>query len=428
MDRKGATLIFIIFITLLCLGALSSLSETSLFSLNAIQSARLQKKFPPSQKLFRRPRDLLVSVMLLNIGVNLLVQNVASEIFGSQGSWALTVGLPLLLTLLFSELLPKVLAMSFNESIASLIAPFALFLLKIFRNIVPFIATSSSIVARYLFFFVRAPEPLSSDELAAFLRSDSSLKRSAATPELGVTKFEGSLLGGLLSFQEAKVEDLMRPRSEIIYYDWNQPIEELLLRFGQRQCSQIPVCDGDLDRIEGVLYALDLLGCREKLSKESVQKILKPAFFLPESSSAVGALQSIEKEQEDLLLAVNEYGVITGLLTTEDLLEAVVGDIKDARDQSDPITSIGRGRFIAMAHIELEPLFEKLKVERPKTSMSTLGGLLCELYGDIPHSGCLISYQKISFRVLEASDKQVLKVYINDLRDESEIEKGGALA
>lgn len=355
--------------------------------------------------------------MLLNIGVNLLVQNVASEIFGSGGSWALTVGLPLILTLVFSELLPKVIAMNFNESLARVIAPFALFLLTLFKRIVPLIATSSSIVARYLFFFVKAPEPLSSDELGAFLRSDSSLKLTAATPELGVTKFEGSLLGGLLSLQEAKVEDLMRPRSEIIYYDLNKPIEELFEKFRQRQCSQIPVCDGDLDRVEGVLYALDLLSWEGLLTKEALKKLLKPACFLPESSLAVGALHSIEKEQEDLLLAVNEYGVITGLLTTEDLLEAVVGDIKDARDQCDPITAVGKGRFIARGNLELELLFEKLAIEAPTTLMNTLGGFLCELYGDIPHSGALLSYKKISFRILEASEKQVLKVYINDLRE-----------
>lgn len=416
MVLEGDALILILFTLLLGLGALSSMSETALFSLNAGQSARLRAELPQSKVIFRKPREMLVSLLLVNIAVNLLVQNVASEVFAEQeGGWMLTVGLPLVLTLLFSELLPKVIAMSYNEKVARVLTPYASFLLKVLARVVPFIATSASIVARYLFFFVTEPSVLKSEELVKFLTSSSSIKRQTDNSDIGLTLFEGSLLGGLVALQEAKVEDLMRPRSEIIYYDLQQPISELFERFHQRQCSQIPVCNGGLDQIEGVLYALDLVQNDIPLTKENVRQLMKKPVFLPQSSPAVTVLQHVEKDQEDLLLAVNEYGVISGLLTIEDLLEAVVGDIKDARDQSDFMTEMGHGRYITSAQVELEAVFPKLGLETPKSSMNTLGGFLCQLFGDIPESGALISYENVDFRILEATKRKVLKVYINDL-------------
>lgn len=410
-------MIALIFAILLFFGAVTSMAETALFSLSDPQIQQLEKKQRSVKHLLERPRELLVSLLFVNTGVNLLVQNYASDLFGDEGGWLLKVGAPLLLTVLFAELVPKVLAMSFNEAFSIWLAPFVRLLLYLLASVCRFFSFASTFVAGYLFFFVRPAKPLTGKELLTLLSSPDLLSNS--DQGIALSAMEGRLLGGLVKLQDAKVEDLMWPRAEMIYYDLQSPLKELEERFAARECSQIPICDGGLDQIVGILYATDLVALDQELTKERVRSLLKEPRYVPQNSKALSVLGQIQSFQEDLVLAVNEYGVISGLLTCEDLLERVVGEIPDARDRRDELIRLSGGGFVASASLALEELERELETPLPSRSSTTLGGFLCELHGDIAQTSTLIPYRHLVFRILLANERQILKVYIHEAQPQS---------
>lgn len=345
--------------------------------------------------------------MMLNVFANILIQNVISSLFGTISSLYLKVGVPLLLTLFLGEILPKSLAIAQNERLATLVSTYIALARTILSPIRKVLTNTTSLLSRFLFFFLKSEKAISSEELEHILHH--SEKKGVMQEK------EVDLIKGFLELQNSLVKEHVRPREEILFYDIQKPIAELLQLMKKEECSRLPVCDGDIDHVIGIISVRRYFFYAHQISGVSdLRKILKKPFFIPESSSASSLLEQMREKQENFALAVDEYGFVSGLVTQEDLIEGVIGEIADRRDHKEKkYTRSGKDVIIASGKLPLldfEDVFEERLVSR--SGAVTLGGWLIEQMGDIPKTGDKYVNDQFLFSILLAAPNRIQRVYV----------------
>lgn len=388
-------------------------SEISLFSLSPMRVKAFKQEKDPRKllvaQLLDAPRDLLVTVIIVNVILGILVQNVASSMFGDFSGWALNVGVPLALTLVFGEVVPKSIGLAHNEKISYRVAPFLYFAQRILSPIRSFFISITTRLSQVMFFYLRKEKEISGEEL------QHALKASRVSGVLH--EDEAELIRGYLQLQEAQAQDLRRPREEILYFQLQDPLSRLVHLFVDQKCSRIPVCKGGLDEVMGIISGQTFFLHRDKIrSVEDLKAYLDPPFFVPESVSALALLQQMYKRQESLAMVVDEYGMVSGLIALEDLVETVIGEIADARDQKQQYTRSGEDVMIASGKLELAEFEEVFSVTLSnETHRVTLGGWLTDQLGDIPKTGTKHTRDGFLFHILSAEPRRIRRIYIRRL-------------
>ncbi len=359
--------------------------------------------------LLSSPRDLLITIIMLNVIVNILIQNMTSSIFGDFSGWVLNVGVPLALTVVFGEVIPKSIGLANNVAIAHRAAPALHLAQKILFPLRHALNGITTYLSRVIFFFLKKEEEISIDELQHALKASCSY---------GIlNEDEAELVRGYLNLQESQVKELLRPREEVIFFDLEEPLAKLIHLFVDQECSRIPVCKENLDNVIGMITSQVFFLHREKISSAmDVIPFLKKPLFVPESISANILLRQMYDREESIAMVVDEYGSISGLIALEDLVETVVGEIADARDEKSRYTRSGNDVMIASGKMELSEFEEIFGVALPsQNQMVTLGGWLSEQMNDIPKSGAKYEAHGFLFHVLAADAKRVRRVYVRRL-------------
>lgn len=406
------TLSSLVLLVLILLSAYFAASETALFSLSPLKLKAYETSTNARERLIaqllRRPKDLLVTVFMLNTLVIILLQNVTSNVF-AEGGWLLKVALPLVVTLVFGEIIPKYIGIQNNVSISSKVAPSINFfqnLLKPFRELIVKITNP---ISRVMFFFLKREESISKEELQHVLKR--SEEHGVMNPD------EADLIAGYLELLDTSVKELMWPREDIIYYDISLPLTKLIHLFVDRKCSRIPICDGNIQKVLGILSAKQYFVIRSdiKAPKDLLRYLAKP-LFIPENTSARVLRRKFDETHQVMAMCVDEYGQITGLITYEDIVEVVVGNIADSRDLNPLFTRSGKNEIIASGKLELSSFNEifDAQLESP-SDMVTVGGWLTERLGDIPKSGSKYEFEGFLFQVLAADPNRVRRLYIRKL-------------
>ena len=409
------SIILIILLALLIFGSgFLSATETAMFSLPHFQVRAFAKEKASQKKLvalmLKNPRKLLVTIMMLNVAMNILIQNSVSSLFGNFPGWTISVLLPLLLTLIFGELIPKGLAITYNAKIATAAAPPLYFLQWILRPIRDSISWVTGHISSFFFFYLKKEKEISIDEITHALKT---------SRDYGVLSGEeAKLMRGYLSLEELVVKEIMTPRSNMIYYDIEKPIEELLTIFVDKEVSRIPVCEGEKENIIGVIDSEKMFIHRDSIKTgEDVRRFLRKPYYIPESMAAKMLFNQLNMMNWQFAVVVDEYGSVSGLITKEDLIEVVIGQIDDKRDEKKPYTRTGNDVMIASGTLELsefEEIFDEPLVS--ECNMGTLGGWLTEKIGDIPQSGTKYVTPEFLFHVLSATPSYVENIYIRKLK------------
>jgi putative hemolysin len=394
-----------------------SLAMIALFSLSSTE-IKIYKSHPDARKqliaqLLSRPRDLLVTLMMCDIGANILVQNMAANFFGTYSTWALKVGVPLILTLFFGEILPKTLALPNNIHISYKVAPTISAIQKILGPIRIFLTWITTFLSRFFFSFLKKEEEISKEELHHMLKT---------SENYGIlSKDEGELIDGYLSLTDYTVKERMRPRHEILYYDCAFPLNKLIHLFADLECSRVPVCEGDLQNMHGILTASLFFTHRNEIKEgKDVLRYLTKPYYVPETIYARSLLRHFLQSKESMGIVVDEYGSITGLITQEDLFEIVIGDIEDRRHAKTRYTSSNKDVIITSGKLELKEFEEIFGVYLPtESNMVTIGGWLTEQMGDIPKNGTKFVWNNFLFHVLSANPNRVRRLYIRRLKDKN---------
>lgn len=404
----GIFLIFLVFAS-----AYFSASETALFSLpltkiKAYQASRTARHRLIAQ-LVLEPRNLLVTVFMLNTLVNILIQNTTSHMFGQEANWLLKVGVPFVLMLVLGEIIPKNIGLQNNVKIANAVAPSINFMQNFISPVRALIVNITAPISRVLFFYLKKDESISKEEMKHVLKT---------SEECGVLQpEEAELISGYLALQDATVKELMRPRNEILYYDINEPLSKLLYLFIDQECSRLPVCDKSLEKVLGIFTARQFFLHRKQIheSQDLIKYLLQP-LYVPENTPAKSLVRRFDENRQVLALAVDEYGSISGLITREDIAEQVVGDISDLRDAKSLYTKSGANEIIASGQLELSEFNEFFHSNLiSENHMLTVGGWLTEKLGDIPKSGVKTELEGFVFQVLAADPNKIKRLYIRKL-------------
>jgi len=330
--------------------------------------------------------------------------------FGENTTLLLKVGVPLVVMLVFGEIIPKYVGIQNNEWFANLVAPSINFTQNITKPIRDVIVAITAPISRFMFFFLKREEDISKEELQHVLKK---------SEEKGILSGdEAKLIFGYLNLQDATVKEVMWPREDILYYDLNEPLTKLIYLFVDQQISRVPVCDGNIQNVKGIITVKEYLLHRDSIQDPaSLVPFLAKPFYVPESTAVRSLRKKLEEENQELSMVVDEYGSIIGLITYEDLVEVVIGNIADLRDKKSLYTRSGQHEIIASGKLELlefNEIFESNLVS--SNNMVTLGGWLTEELGYIPKSGTKFETDGFLFQVLAANPNRIRRLYVRKLK------------
>ncbi|HQH71334.1 MAG TPA: hemolysin family protein, partial [bacterium] len=214
-------------------------------------------------------------------------------------------------------------------------------------------------------------------------------------------------------------KEIMTPRVDVQAIPADVTLEEARDEAIHQGHSRIPVYENNIDRIVGILYVKDLLRVMNDTHPFNLREILRPALFVPKTKRVSDLLETFKKKKNHIAMVVDEYGLTAGLVTIEDVLEEIVGDIQDEYDQEPPEYEIQPdGTYIADAKINLDILSEVLGIDFPEEDVETLGGFLSSQQGDVPRVGEEIEFKGHRFTVLDSNELRINRVKIARIEPE----------
>jgi CBS domain containing-hemolysin-like protein len=232
---------------------------------------------------------------------------------------------------------------------------------------------------------------------------------------------EHEMIHGVLGLKGRIAREIMVPRTEIACVNNQVTIEEVIHRIIEDGHSRIPVFEEDLDHIVGIIYAKDILKFWGKQdTRTSPREIARKAYFIPETMHLENLLGEFKKKRVHIAIVVDEYGGTSGLITIEDLIEEVFGEIEDEYDtEEERLVPLEAGWVLVDGRLEIEELEEHLNVQIPKKDFESVGGLIFHLIGRVPRKGETIAYPGLEIRIEAADERKVEKVRIRKTPEET---------
>jgi gliding motility-associated protein GldE len=406
---------------LLACSAVISASEVAFFSLDPQTLNELEESENKAERnilrLLKSPQRLLATMLIgsnfVNVAVILLLTNFTSSVFNFESAPLLgfifeAIGITFLL-LLFGEITPKVYATQFAKKTAMNTVPFLSAMESMFGPFVTLLVNSTSIVNNRL--AKHNKSNISMDELSHALELTSNIKDE-----------DTEILEGIIKFGNIQVVDIMTSRVDMVDVDIKMNYKQLLDVIIRSGYSRIPVYASTRDNIKGLVYSKDFLPHLDKPANFRWQTLVRPAYYVPETKKIDDLLSEFQENKIHLAFVVDEYGGTSGLITLEDILEEIVGDISDEYDDEEILfTKIDNHTFIFEAKIQLNDFFKIAEIEeddfvKVTEEVETLAGLILELKGDIPTKNERIDYGRYVFEIVAADDRRIKKVklYIKD--------------
>lgn len=258
-----------------------------------------------------------------------------------------------------------------------------------------------------------AGEPKNKDELVNVINDAED--RELIKPE---TK---QMIEGVLGVSEMRVRDIMIPRSQIISLDINQPLEEFLPTILDSAHSRFPVVNEDIDNVEGILLAKDLLayGFGKDIENCTLASLIRPAILVPESKKVEPLLKEFRSKRYHMAIVVDEYGGVSGLVTIEDILELIVGEIEDETDDEieDDIKHLAGSVYQVKALTDLEDFDEFFNCSFDESDSDTIGGIVLQQFGHMPKKGEEVAIGDWAFKVVSADNRRLLMLQVTVPRD-----------
>lgn len=305
-----------------------------------------------------------------------------------------------MLVLLLGEFLPKAIFRAKNDSLLNFFAPVAKFFHGLFEPITNLLVNISQWILTYVF-NVRVNErneAFSKIDLEHFFQQTREQDEEAT--ELNTELFENAL-----SLPMVKIRQCLVPRTEIEACELHTPIETLQQQFIQTQLSKLVIYDDNIDNIVGYVHQLDLFN-----RPANIQSILHPMMVVPETMSAPDLMNKFTKERKSIAWVVDEFGGTAGIVTMEDLLEEIFGEIRDEYDVEEPDDKLENDEYTFSGRLELDYLNEKYGLDFPNGNSETLSGYIIQQNESIPKQEEFIIINRFRFEILEVSDTRIEKV------------------
>jgi len=387
-------------------------TETALFNLTRGQLYRLRHS--PSKlarltaSMMSRPRRVLQTLLLGNMIVNVSYSAIAAILVLSLGrlhltGWAVAVAalLPLLALILLGEVTPKMLAYRLRQRWATVTAvPVAL----VIRGFSPVVwALEKAMISPLTRLIAPGRTPsrdITSRELSALL--DLSAERGL------IDRNANALLREIVQLTDIRVADVMVPRVDVIAYDVDAPPAGLVELFRRTRLRKLPVYEGDIDGVLGLVYAKRLL-----LAPEApLRRLVVKAPFIPAAANLERALLQLCTTGRQMAIVVDEYGGVAGLVTLEDIIEEIVGNIEETREDraAEPVRRSGHNEYLLDGDLAIHEWLDAFKIDLSGQRISTIGGFVVSLLGHIPAVGETAGYRNLEFTVEAMRGRRISKL------------------
>ena len=403
--------LILIFIFLILFSAFFSGSETAYFNVKTHRE-NVSKKVV---SLLNNPRRLLISLLTGNTFVNIAIASLAAYLthqYAQEKQWPETV---LILVevlvvsgvvLIFGEIFPKLLAIRNSEKFAEKVYLPLKFIMLILTPITLVFHTISNLITKFL--------PMKKEKI---FDSEEELKILTELGEEAGTlqEEESDMIQSIFEFNEKHVREIMTPRVDMVALDSEKSLDAVMDMVTDKQFSKIPIYKGDIDKIKGILYAKDLLpyltGSRPNIPLASISR---EPFFVPETKLIDDLMKDFRYKKTNVAIVVDEWGGTSGLITLEDIVEEVLGEIRDPYDKEEsPIVPQNDNTFIVDAKISIYDYEEEFELEFPEDrEYDTLAGYIFEAIGDIPKVEQKTQYLNHEFTVKKLDGNRIGKVHV----------------
>lgn len=411
----GLIVVLMVCLLLLLLSALVSASEVAFFSLSPQHLAELKGSASEKDKrILTQLKDserLLATILIANNFVNIFLVVLSAYFisswldFSQDPLWGFLIETVIItfLLLFFGEILPKVYASQNALLFSRFIVDFILFLRKILSPFSKILVGSTKILNKRL--QKNKQENLSMDEISQALELTTNVEDE-----------EKDILQGIVHFGNTLVEGAMTSRIDMEVLDIKTPFNKVVEKIVDCGYSRIPVFSGSYDDIRGILYIKDLIPHIGAAANFKWQSLIRPAFFVPETKKIDDLLSDFQKNKIHMAIVVDEFGGTSGLITMEDILEEIMGEIEDEYDEDETLyTQIDDVTYIFEAKILLNDFYRVTDIsesefEEVAVDVDSLAGLILELKGEIPNKNEKITYKKYTFEILSSDNRRIKKV------------------
>lgn len=412
-------LYLVLFFVCLLFSAFFSSSETAFISLQRMRLKHLattdgEQGLAAKQvaKMTEKPERLLTTILLgnnlVNVGAAALATIVAAS-FLTEGQAVIVTTLGVATTvLIFGEVFPKVAATRYGERLALFYAAPMKILITILMPIATIFMWSGDLLARLV---GAGPQPrtlTSEEEIRTAL--------TVGVEEGTLMEAEAEMLERVFRFGDRQAAELMTPRPDITWVEKGTTLADFLAIYAQTPHSRFPVYQDTIDNVVGVLWIKDVLMAQAKgLSKEDkpVDELVRPGYFVPESKPVAELLSELQKSGSHMAVVVDEFGGTAGLVTMEQLLEEIVGELGDElAKRHKSYEPIGENSFQIDGNMRIEDANEQLKLEFPEGDYETVAGFVLNLLGHIPKEGEQLKHGRLKFVVTEMKGVKIEKILV----------------
>ena len=403
-------LIFII-ILLIILSAFFSASETSFFNIK-----KHQKVSSRVAVLLKKPRELLTFILIGNTLVNIAIGSIAANYtlnviqhqiqIPKENLLLIEVIVVTIVILIFGEIIPKSFAIRYSIYFSNIISlPFSI-LLKIFKPIFFVFYKISDLIIKL--------NPFKKEKI---FDSEEELKMltELVEKEGTIQHTESEMIQSVFDFDDKLVKEILTPRVDIIGIDSKSTLDQAMDLITNKKFSKLPVYVDTIDNIKGILYAKDiipyLMGSRSSIN---LLKLSRTPIFIPETKAIDDLLDDFKVKKKNIAIAVDEWGGTSGLVTLEDIVEEVMGELRDPYDKQEYLfKKINKNQYIVDGSIKIYDLEENIDISFPPIrEYDTLAGFIFDKLGEIPQKGQKITYSKYQFKVLDVKKNRIDKIEI----------------
>ena len=405
----------LLLIFLLLCSAFFSACEVAYFSLNSLQLNEMAEKKGRMGRivnsLLEKPRELLITIYIgnefVNIAVSVVVTSIAINIFGSLGV-GVAIGIGTLLLLIFGDIIPKSISIKFAQ-------PYALF------SAYPLKAFAKLVQPAQKLFSVWTERIISSMGVLPHGLKESPItdEEFRAMVEVGegegvIDSDEKELIQNVIEFGETTVEEVMTPKIDMFTVNIEDSLDDILPRIIENFYSRVPVYGLEDEGILGVLFTKDLTRLKHlPREKVSLKSILHPSISVPQSKKIKEMLEEFRKLKKHMAIVLDEYGSVCGLVTLEDIIEELVGEIdSEMRQEELPLKKVNDNNYRIEGAYSLAEFNESFQSTLPENDYDTVGGYVFGLFGRIPRSGESTTIDRFKFRVEKMKGSRILSLFL----------------
>ena len=410
----------IVILILLLFSAMISGSEIAYFSMNPVQLKDLQSKNSANNKiiisLLELPKRLLATILITNNFVNVGIVILSSYVSGALFNFAeypvlgfiVEVVAITILILLFGEIMPKIFANQKPVLFASFMARPMKVLLKLFYPLSTLLVRTTTIIDKRM---GNHNQEISMSDLSEAID---------LTADKDTTEEETKILKGIVKFSDIEVKEIMRSRMDVVAIDATDNFDDVIEVVRESGYSRIPVYEESFDKINGILYVKDLLPHLDKKNGFDWKELLRPAFFVPENKKINDLMQEIQEKKIHMAIVVDEYGGTSGLVTLEDIIEEIVGEISDEFDSPEDeigFSKIDDNNYVFEGKTSINDFCKIVGIDdavfdEVKGDADSIAGLILELLGKIPEKNTVVTYENFEFKVLTVDKRRIKMISV----------------